>query len=61
MTATLHRIRDLSELAVPYDPQLRPILLRLEDRRLPLPGQILEAVGIEQRLLELAPLKIAKL
>jgi hypothetical protein len=31
------------------DAQLRPVLLRLQDRRLPLSGQILEAVGVEQR------------
>jgi hypothetical protein len=30
--------------------QLRPVLLRLEDRRLPLAGSVLEAVGVEQYL-----------
>ena len=39
--------------------QFRPVLLRADDRRLPLSGQILEAVRVEQRLLELAPLKVA--
>ena len=41
--------------------QPRPVLLRLGDRRLPLPGQILEAAGLEQRLVELAPLEVAYL
>jgi hypothetical protein len=36
--------------------QLRPALLGLQHRRLPLAGQILEAVRLEQRLLELPPL-----
>jgi hypothetical protein len=39
-------------------PQFGPVLFRLEDRRLPLPGQILEAVGVEQRPMELAALEI---
>jgi hypothetical protein len=43
------------------DTQLRPVLFRLQDRRLPLPGQILEASGLEQRLVELAPLAVAQL
>ena len=38
------------------DAQLRPILLGLEDR-LPLPGQILEGGGLEQRLVELSALE----
>jgi hypothetical protein len=29
------------------DPQIGPVLLCLEDRRLPLPEQILECVGFE--------------
>jgi hypothetical protein len=33
-------------------------LLGLQDRRLPLPRQILEAAGLKQRLVELAPLKV---
>ena len=43
------------------DAQLRPVLFRREDRRLPLPRQILEAVGLKQRLVELTALKIAQL
>jgi hypothetical protein len=38
-----------------YDAQMRPVL----NRRLPLPRQILEAVRLEQRLVELASLKVA--
>jgi hypothetical protein len=33
-------------LVVGHDPQLRPVLLRLQDRRLPLPRQILEPAGL---------------
>jgi hypothetical protein len=36
------------------DPDLRPCGLRLEDRCLPFPRQVLEALGVEQRLVELA-------
>jgi hypothetical protein len=39
-----------SEVVAADDPQVGPVLLGLQDRRLPLPGQILEAVGVEQRL-----------
>ena len=46
---------------VAYEPQLRPVLLSLNNRRLPLPRQVLEAVSVEQRLVELAPLKLAQL
>jgi hypothetical protein len=38
--------------------ELRPVLFRLEDRRLPLPRQVLEALGVEQRLVELTPLAV---
>jgi hypothetical protein len=38
------------------EPQLRPVLLCLKDRRLPLARQILEAGGLEQRLVELTSL-----
>ena len=38
--------------------ELRPVLLRLEDRRLPLPGQVLKAAGLEQRLVELSTLTV---
>ena len=41
--------------------KVRPLLLRLQDRRLPPPGQILERAGLEQRLVELTALKIAQL
>jgi len=36
-------------------------VLCLQDRRLPLPRQILEAVGLEQGLVELSALKIVQL
>jgi hypothetical protein len=42
--------------AASEDPTVRPVLLRRGDRRLPLAGQVLEAAGVEQRLVELAPL-----
>jgi hypothetical protein len=41
-------------LAGPDDAQLRPVLLRPDNRRLPLPRQVLEARGLEQRLVELS-------
>jgi hypothetical protein len=40
--------------------QLRPVLLCLQDRRVPLPRQVLEAVGVEQRLVELSTLVVAQ-
>jgi len=43
------------------DTQVGPVLLRLQDRRLPLPRQILKAAGLEHRLVELSTLKIAQL
>ena len=43
-------------LKVRDKPQLWPVLLCVEDRRLPLSGQVLEAVGVEQRLVEVASL-----
>jgi hypothetical protein len=39
------------------DPQVGPVLLSLQDRRLPLPGQVLEGLGVEHRLVELAGLR----
>jgi hypothetical protein len=36
-------------------------LLRRQDRRLPLPRQILEGGGLEQRLVELTPLEVGHL
>jgi hypothetical protein len=43
------------------DAELRAVLLGLQNRRPPLTGQIFEAVGVEQRLVELAPLLVAHL
>jgi len=40
-------------LVVRHEPQLRPVPFRIEDRRLPLPRQVLEAGGVEQGLVEL--------
>jgi hypothetical protein len=39
---------------------VRPVLFCLQDRRLPLPWQALEGVGIEERLVELSGLKVAQ-
>lgn len=41
------------------DPQVWPVRLGLKDHRLPLSGQILQAVGVEQRLMEVAALSAA--
>ncbi len=49
------------ELVAGDDAQLRPVLLGLEDRRLPLAGEILEAVRVDELLLELSTLKVAHL
>jgi hypothetical protein len=46
----------VARLVASTNPQLRPVLLRDEDRCLPFAGQVLEAVGIEQRLVERAAL-----
>jgi hypothetical protein len=54
---TLRPLTALAGLVVGNDTQLRPALLRLKERRLPLPRQILEAVRLEQPLLELSTLK----
>jgi hypothetical protein len=43
------------------DPKVWPVLLRPDDRRLPIARQILEAAGVKQRLLELAALLRAHL
>ena len=53
----------MAELFVPlvHRPQPRAIPLRLENRRLPLAGKILEGVGVEQSLVELATLLAAHL
>ena len=50
---------ELLELVAADDPHVRPILLCLQDRRLPLPRQILEAFRVEQHLVELPALKLA--
>jgi hypothetical protein len=44
-----------------HDAQPRPVLLRRDDRRLPLPRQVLEAGGVKQRLVELAALFVAQI
>jgi hypothetical protein len=36
------------------------VVLRLHDRRLPLPRQILKAVGVEERLVELSTLQVVQ-
>jgi hypothetical protein len=43
---SLH-MKNSSELAAADDPQVGPVLLGLQDRRLPHPGQILEVVRVE--------------
>ena len=48
-------------LVASHDAQLRPVLLSLHDRRLPLPEQVFEAAGLEQRLVELSTLIFAQL
>jgi hypothetical protein len=48
-----------ASLVAAYHAEVRPALLRLEDRRLPLAGQVLEAVGVEQFLVKLASLDSA--
>jgi hypothetical protein len=57
--ATQVQHQELLELVAADDPQVRPVLFRLEDRRLPLPGQVLEAVGVEKSLVELPSLILA--
>ena len=42
-------------------PQLRPVPFRLEDRRLPLPRQLLEGAGAEQRVVKFASLLATQL
>ena len=50
-----------SVLVASGDAQLRPALLRLQDHRLPLARQVFEAVGLEQRPVELSTLLVAHL
>ena len=52
------RVRNLPLLAADKA-EVRTRRFRLEYRCLPLPGQVFEHVGIEQRLVKLAPLLIA--
>jgi hypothetical protein len=52
-------MRNSSELVAAGDPQVRAALFCLQDRGLPLPGQILERVGVAQRLVEPPALEIA--
>jgi hypothetical protein len=52
------RIRSSRTDCRPNEPQLRPVPLGGENRALPLAGQVLESVGVEQRLVELAPLTV---
>jgi hypothetical protein len=47
-----------TQLLAGDQPQLRPVPPRLEDRHPPLLRQFLEAVGLEQRLVELASLTV---
>ena len=54
-------MRSSRELIAADDPQAGPVLFCLQDRRLPLAGQILKAVGLEQRLVELPALQVAHL
>jgi hypothetical protein len=49
------------DLVAADKPQLRPVLLSRQDRRLPLPRQILKIVRLEQRRVELSALKIVQL
>jgi hypothetical protein len=52
-------MRNSSELVAADDPQLRPVLFCVQDRGLQLPRQILEGAGVEQRLVELPPIRVA--
>jgi hypothetical protein len=52
-------MRSCRELVAADDPQAGPVLFCLQDRRVPLAGQILDGVGVQERLVELAPLKVA--
>jgi hypothetical protein len=45
----------------PRQPQLRPVVLCVEDRCLPLARQVLEVIGVDQRLLEFSTLAVAHL
>jgi len=50
-------MRSRHALVAGDDPQVRHVPFGLQDRRLPLPRQVLEALSLEQRLVELAALK----
>jgi hypothetical protein len=51
----------IRQLAAADDPQIGPVLLCLQDRRLPLAGQIFEGVRVEESLVELPALEVAQL
>src|SRR5215211_282325 len=50
--------RDAQALLVRSQSQTRPLLLRVEDRCLPLARQVLETIGVEQLLVKLASLPL---
>jgi hypothetical protein len=52
-------IRNSPELLAADDPQVGPVLFCLQDRRLPLTGQVLEGVSVQERLVELPALEVA--
>jgi hypothetical protein len=52
-------MRSSRELVGANDPQIWARSLCLQDRRLPLTGQVLEDVSVEQRLVELPAMKVA--
>jgi len=52
-------MRNSSELVAAHDPQIGRVLFCLQHGRLPLTGQVLEGVGVEQRLVELLALEVA--
>jgi hypothetical protein len=47
-------------LAAAYDPDVGSVPFCLQDHRLPFPGPVLEAVGVEQRPVELAALELGE-
>jgi hypothetical protein len=51
----------IRELGAADDPQVGPVLLCLQDRCLPLAGQILEGLRVEEGLVELPALDVAHL
>jgi hypothetical protein len=49
-------MRSRRELVAADDPQVGRVRFCLQDRRLPLPRQVLEGLGVEELLVELATL-----